>query len=126
MTEHSGYHREREMTPNRTRRAKGLLANRRASSRRYISGTQPARSPEREGPRIAVHAIEVFDYRFSKGQTAEAIGTLVVKPLANELPVFFAVDSDMPIPRESPAQFMEEHANELIRHVRLSPPRGRA
>ena len=60
------------------------------------------------------------------GQTAEAIRALVVKPLPDEVPVFFTIDSDAPTLGESPAQFVEEHANEFVRNIGLSPPCGRA
>ncbi len=66
---------------------------------------------------VAVHAIEVFNYRFGIGQTPEAIRALVVKPFANKFAVFLAINSDTPFLSESPAQFMEKHANKFVRHV---------
>jgi hypothetical protein len=75
---------------------------------------------------IAVHAVEVFDHRFSIRKTATAVWAMVVEPLPYQSLVFLAINSDAPILGDSPAEFVKEHADDLVRNVGLSPPRGRA
>jgi hypothetical protein len=75
---------------------------------------------------ITVHAIEVFDHRLGISKTATAVWALVVKPLPDQFLVFLTINSDAPILGDFPAQLVKEHADDLVRHVGLSPPRSRA
>ncbi|HTW65392.1 MAG TPA: hypothetical protein VME17_12275 [Bryobacteraceae bacterium] len=70
---------------------------------------------------IAIHAVKVFDYWLSIGKMPRAVRAFVVEPLPNHFFVFLTVDSELPVLGDSPAQFVEEHANDLIRNVRLGP-----
>jgi hypothetical protein len=75
---------------------------------------------------VAVHAVEVLDYRVGIGQIAAAVWATVAKRLPDKARVFFAVNPDRPTLRGFSAQFVKKHANELIRHVGLGASRGRA
>jgi hypothetical protein len=74
---------------------------------------------------VAVHAIEVFDHWLAISERARAVRAFVVEPFPDQLPVLLAVDSEFPVLGNSPAQFVEEHANDLIRNVGFGPSRRR-
>jgi hypothetical protein len=75
---------------------------------------------------ITVHAIEVLDNRFAIDKAAATIRAAVAEALPHQCLVFFTVNSDPPALGDTSAQFVKEHADNLIRHVGLSPPRGGA
>jgi hypothetical protein len=68
----------------------------------------------------------MFDYAYGSRQIAGAIWALVVEPFADELFILFVIDFDGPVLADTAAQFVEKHADELVRDVRLGPPRGGA
>ena len=57
------------------------------------------------------------------GERAAAVWAFVAEPFPDQLLVLLAVDSESPVLGDSPAQFMEEHANDLVRNVGFSPSR---
>jgi hypothetical protein len=74
---------------------------------------------------IAIHPIEVLDYGLAISEGARAVRAFVVEPFPDQFPVFLAVDSEFPVLGNPPAQFVEEHANDLIRNVGFGPSRRR-
>jgi hypothetical protein len=72
---------------------------------------------------VTVHTVEVFDHRLAVGERAAAVRAFVAEPFPDQLLVLLTVDSESPALGDSPAQFMEEHANDLVRNVGLSPSR---
>jgi hypothetical protein len=79
-----------------------------------------------EAHAITVHTVEMLDHRVIGGQIARAIRTSAIEPLANKFFVFFTVNFDQPVLANFAAQFVEKHANQLVRHIGLGPPRCRA
>jgi hypothetical protein len=74
---------------------------------------------------VAVHAIEVFDYWLAVSERARAVRAFVVERCPDQFLVFLAADSEFPVLANSPAEFVEEHANDLIRNVGFGPSRRR-
>ena len=66
---------------------------------------------------IAIHTVEVFNYGFSVRQIARAIWALVIKPCADNLFIFFPVNSNVPVLADLATQFVKKHADQLVRHV---------
>jgi hypothetical protein len=75
---------------------------------------------------ITIHAVEMLNYGFGIRQRARAIWALVIEPLADKLLILFTVNFDRPVLADLATQFVKEHADQLVRHVRLGPPRSRA
>jgi hypothetical protein len=72
---------------------------------------------------VAIHTVEVLDDRLAIDERATAIWAFIFEPFPDQLFVLLAIDSELPALGDSSAQFVEEHANNLVRNVGLSPPR---
>jgi hypothetical protein len=48
----------------------------------------------------------------------------ITEPLSDQLFVFFPVNLNRPALADFAAQFMKKHADQLVGHIRLGPPRG--
>src|SRR5580658_5653886 len=67
----------------------------------------------------------MFNHGLGNREDARAIWALVIKPLTDKLFIFFAVNFNCPVLANPTTHFVKTHADQLIRHVRLGPPRSR-
>jgi hypothetical protein len=79
-----------------------------------------------EAGAVTIHTVEMLNHRDGARQFARTIGAPVIKLLANKFFIFFAINFDWPALADPATQFVKEHADELVRHVRLGPPGSRA
>jgi hypothetical protein len=75
---------------------------------------------------ITIHAVEMFNYGFGIRQIARAIWALGIEPFTDKLFIFFPVNFNWPVLADLATQLVKKHADQLVRHVRLGPPRSRA
>jgi hypothetical protein len=74
---------------------------------------------------ITIHAVQMFNSVSGIRQIARAIWALVIEPLADKLFIFFPINFNWPVLADLATQFVKKHADQLVRHVRLGPPRSR-
>src|ERR1700730_4301649 len=68
----------------------------------------------------------MLNHGYRVRQIARAVRALVIKLPPNKLLIFFAIYFDWPVLADPATQFVEKHADQLVRDVRFRPPRCRA
>jgi hypothetical protein len=73
---------------------------------------------------ITIHPVEVLNDGFGIRQITRTIWALATKQLADKAFILFAVNFDWPVLTNFATQFVKEHADQLVRHIGLRPPRS--
>jgi hypothetical protein len=70
---------------------------------------------------IAVHAVEVLDNGDGASEVARAVRASVREALAHKALIVLAINPETRTLTDPTTELVEEHANQFVRHIGLSP-----